>query len=136
MGDMAQKIYLITTGEYSDYRVHSAWSTEELAKKKIAQMGPAGSAELYAWTLDDDPDLAEGLWPGWQAEIDFETGQAEDEWRNYPLMCEGQPRTQLIRDPGRSECFTRILSFHKTEALALKAARDARAKELARGEGL
>lgn len=36
--DTTKKVWLVTTGRYSDYSIHSAWSTEELAKEAVARI--------------------------------------------------------------------------------------------------
>lgn len=42
---MDKKIYVITYGEYSDYRIESLWSDKEVAEEKLAILGPGYQIE-------------------------------------------------------------------------------------------
>lgn len=41
-------IYVVTSGEYSDFRIHSVWSTKEKAEAHIK------AANKYEWVLNDN----------------------------------------------------------------------------------
>lgn len=40
-------IYLVTTGDYSGYRIHSAWSSQELAEAYIDRLDEANEVEVF-----------------------------------------------------------------------------------------
>ncbi len=58
------KVYLVTSGEYSDYRVESVWSARELAEaevgRKNANRSTYSRAEVEEYWLDDNTADAEG----------------------------------------------------------------------------
>lgn len=48
---MAQIIYIVTQGEYSDYHIEAVFSTRALADKFIGN-APDGEYEISAWEID------------------------------------------------------------------------------------
>ena len=66
------KVYLVTSGEYSDYSVDGAFSSEDKAKAWIGSLTEIYSIEEH--NLDPDPDEARGSWTVW---IPFRGGRAE-----------------------------------------------------------
>lgn len=54
-------IYVVTAGEYSDYRIHAMFSTRENAERYMEALpnpGYSGYNEIEEWTLDDMPEPA------------------------------------------------------------------------------
>lgn len=47
---MSSNMYVITYGDYSDYRIHSLWSSQEVAEKKLELLGRGYQIEV--WPVD------------------------------------------------------------------------------------
>jgi hypothetical protein len=112
-------VYLVTSGEYSDYRVDGVYSTKELAEKaKIA----LGDVDIETYVLDEFADhLNQGL-SLWQVEIS---------------KCDnGESRTWKTSRPTTWIGFKslNLAIWAKDEQHALKIASEKRAIYLATGE--
>lgn len=54
------KVFVVTSGRYSDYGINAMFSTRELAESYIELFNPeADFNEIDEWALDDDPHLTE-----------------------------------------------------------------------------
>jgi hypothetical protein len=60
-------VFIVTSGEYSDYGIHSVWSTRE-----AAEAAASGWGEVEEWILDTEPDGGEIQWHAW---VDGITGE-------------------------------------------------------------
>lgn len=58
--DMEKKIYIVTSGEYSDYRINAVFSTRKLARDYIQQRGTEYRIEVY--NLDEEVVKETKLW--------------------------------------------------------------------------
>lgn len=67
------KVYVLTTGEYSEYGIEGVFSTRELAESARAVGIPDGDVEEY----DLDEMVAFEVGPMWTASIDKETGDVQ-----------------------------------------------------------
>lgn len=47
------RVFIVTTGEYSDYRINSVWTTREAAERKFAKNG---DGEIEEFILDNEGD--------------------------------------------------------------------------------
>lgn len=61
------KIYIVTSGSYSDYRVRAVCSTREKAEHTATLIGERNDGAVEEFTLDDIPDVPPGrlLWMVW-----------------------------------------------------------------------
>lgn len=65
-----KKIYLLTTGAYSDYRIIGAYSSKPIARKAMKAEGfdpekegkSHAGASIEEWDIDDLPKRPKGLW--------------------------------------------------------------------------
>lgn len=67
-------IYLVTDGEYSDYRVMGAFSTPEKAQAYV----DANGGEFEAMVLDEQEGAAPRPW--FRSSIDLKTGEITHRW--------------------------------------------------------
>jgi hypothetical protein len=80
-------IYIVTSGEYSDYRIRGVYSTRKGAEKQFAEV--QGEAWDYVHQIEeyelDAPAPDDSDAPAYEAEIDLETGAITEEpgeqWR-------------------------------------------------------
>ena len=67
---MGKKIYIVTSGEYSDYHIDAVFSTKEKAKAYIQQKGTEYDIEEYE--LDEEVEKKTQLW---SIEFGVESGE-------------------------------------------------------------
>jgi len=141
-------IYIVTTGEYSDYGIHSLWSTKEKAEgmKKILDLNTYSDARIQEYELDGEAKEK----PGVRVLIDANTGEIIPEHGSikYPHddICRTphtyyQENYYILREipgvHGKQHCNTpTIEALHFTLEQALKAARDKRMAVLALRNGI
>ena len=70
---MEKKIYIVTSGEYSDYRIDAVFSTRELAEDYIQHNGTDYRIEEY--NLDEEIDRNTKLW---RVEFDIKDGEFKE----------------------------------------------------------
>lgn len=70
---MKNKIYIVTSGEYSDYHIDAVFSTEELAVDYIQQHGIDYAIEIY--NIDEEIDRNTKLW---RVEFDIKDCELKD----------------------------------------------------------
>lgn len=58
--DMENKIYIVTSGDYSEYRIVAVFSTEQLAEEYVQQRGTEYRIESY--NLDEEVFKETKLW--------------------------------------------------------------------------
>ena len=76
---MSNKIYIVTSGEYSDYHIDAVFSTKKLAEDYIQQHGTDYRIEKY--NLDERIDRNTKLW---RVEFDIEDGKHTEAYvRDY-----------------------------------------------------
>jgi hypothetical protein len=94
MNEITQ-VYVITSGEYSDYGINSVWLTLEEAK---AAAGSDGTVEV--WPIGENKRTLGSF--SHSCQIDFLTGvQSEYSASDYPAL-PGQEEARVICWPGRS----------------------------------
>ena len=129
------KIFIVTTGEYSDYSIHSVWSTQKQAEDMVKILN--NERYNYASFEEYEVDKPCEEKAGFEVIIDFKTGELSkpdsfiylDE-NPSPCVLE-TPRVDFY-DSGK----TRIYAEHFSVEQALKSARDFRATELAKQSGI
>ena len=154
------KIYLISKGSYSDYHIHSIWSTREKAERMEKILNHArwyGANDIEELEMDaEQPDR-----PGYRVSLDLTTGEYLDGspygvvldsrgatsciipdvfneyFRNYIVKKDGQWKRCYENAPASLDYSSiKVYAEHVTADQALKAAQDLRAKALAFLEGL
>lgn len=70
---MEKKIYIVTSGEYSEYHIDAVFSTKELAEDCIQQNGTDYRIEEY--NLDEEIDRNTKLW---RVEFDIKDGEFKE----------------------------------------------------------
>jgi hypothetical protein len=70
---MENKIYIVTSGEYSDYHIDAVFSTKELAEDYIQQNGI--DYEIEEYNLDEEIDRNTKLW---RVKFDIKDGKLKD----------------------------------------------------------
>ena len=70
---MENKIYIVTSGEYSEYHIDAVFSTKELADDYIQQNGTDYGIEEY--NLDEEIDRSTKLW---MVKFDIKDGKLKD----------------------------------------------------------
>ena len=70
---MENKIYIVTSGEYSDYHIDAVFSTQKLAEDYIQQNGTDYKIEEY--NLDEEIDRNTKLW---RVEFDVNDGEFKE----------------------------------------------------------
>lgn len=124
---MGRKIYLITTGEYSDYRVSAVCSTYAKAKEAAA----AYDGEVETWQLDYWPTCP----PGMRAYLlymrrDGTTEKVEAQTDMYWLQAATEARVNFNRD--RSVMIMTV--FAKSPEHAVKIVNEKRTQLIANDE--
>ncbi len=84
---MADAIYLITEGEYSDYHVVAAYTTREKAEEaieRLRRLGYSGRSdpEIEEFPLDGTPRYQ----PLYYCIVEVETGEVLREWETNQLL--------------------------------------------------
>lgn len=146
-------IYLVSVGAYSDYAIHSVWSTKEQAEKMVEILNcettriSSYSARIEEFKLD----IPQCETIGRSVEIDLTSGKITQ--APEPCLLEtGIPKTYLVnfyekqtveKLNGKWQCShydgylpIKVRAEHHTEDLALKSALDLRATKLAELEGI
>lgn len=75
---MEKKIYVVTSGEYSDYRIDAVFTTKEKAEEYVQNNGSDYRIEVYNL---DEPIVKENKL--WLISFDLETGGIEDATVSY-----------------------------------------------------
>lgn len=126
------KVYLVSTGEYSDYSVEGIYSTRELAEEAVKRF--ASHNDIKEFELDAMPELKDGLY-GWRVRFDGEniaSTQREGidfwSWREHR-------RTMFCVDdetygPARKKGDVTVYCFARDEEHANKVAIDKRREAL------
>lgn len=70
---MENKIYIITSGEYSEYHIDAVFSTKELAEDYIQQHGT--DYIIGEYNIDEEIDRSTKLW---RVEFDIKDGEIKD----------------------------------------------------------
>lgn len=155
--EAVNKVYVVSTGEYSDYSIHSIWSTKEKADrmKDILGRGRYNVADVFEMEIDKPQEEK----PGFAVLIDLTTGEAITKGKygnEYPIPCvldDGNPRTSIYNCEYDLKYFKHegkwckqgydggpepilIYSQHHSIDKAYKSARDLRAVELAKLENI
>ena len=115
------KVFVVTTGIYSDYRIHSIWTTKEKAKKMkaILHIGKYNPASIEEFEIDKEcPEKA-----GFCVTLSYETGQIMPAHKAIVEMPE-------VRFWGSDKSI--IYAKHFTEKKAVELARKFRAAEKTR----
>jgi hypothetical protein len=115
---MAAKVYLVTRGSYSDYRVESVWSTEALANGYIAESA-SRELEIEEFWLDE-PDKTESL-PHWVVSLQSVGARATREPRS------GRVGGVSLNDEGYGWLYLDA----ESEEAAIRIASDIRAQHVA-----
>lgn len=70
------KVYIVTDGQYSDYRIQAVFSTKALAKEYLAEYNkdPGHHGDIEPWDLDEP---VRALVPMWRSQI-YPDGLAYD----------------------------------------------------------
>jgi hypothetical protein len=135
---MQMKIFIVTDGEYSDYSICSVWSTKEKADEmvRIKRLDEYSSARVEEYEVDPTEYVEK---EGIRVMISMGTGEMIMELEDrFMGKTHKYPHPDVFVSPGtwyHVENNT-IESIHLTEELALKAARDFRAKKIAEQNNL
>jgi hypothetical protein len=78
-----KKIFIVTSGEYSDYHIEGVFSTKKLAEEFVATLSRDARVEEYA--LDEKVGWAYATVH--QVYIDLETGDIASTTHQYPMLC-------------------------------------------------
>ena len=150
-------IYAVSTGEYSDYGIHSMWTKKEDAEKLVEILNR--DHDGYAFVEEYELDQPYRERPGIEVMIDLTTGNKIDRYkrivdRKYPrdMVLRNGPdvrywnvireeRIKLVNKVWTivdtfDEGPVLIVSSHETAEKALKAAYDFRASSLAKLQGI
>lgn len=76
-------MYIITYGEYSDYRIESLWSSKEVAKEKCEVLGPG--YEVEEWDVDVN-QVNNGYANVYGVEVSYDFSQAGMDIREEDLV--------------------------------------------------
>jgi len=134
---VADTVWLITTGEYSDYAVLCAFTTRDLAEQYVAAVAAQREGATYIYSSDvpvieefplfSEPKPLDQIY--WRAEIGFKDGVAEREslmpkelpvWKpmpNYELLVQTEGKWASIEGPDRDEARRRIREYAATRLL-------------------
>lgn len=151
-------IYLVTVGEYSDYGIHSAWSTQEKAQQAadlLNQCGQGASVEEYP--IDSYPNNKVPI-PIFRVWIHATSGEEiqcykgifdpDNSWTPSTNYYDNNERVILKKIDGiwkfnykdspynLPPSDVHIFAEGETKELALKRAYDLRAQWLAKAEGI
>ena len=112
-------VYLVTSGEYSDYRVNGVFSSREDAQAVADQLPESNPVD--EWAVDELVGFV--MRPAWLAHIDLDLGEVESIGRS-PFRILAHPREtyrerygQVMR-PGTSDyrkCSLTVTSFVSAE---------------------
>lgn len=148
--------YVVTTGSYSDYGVHSIWTKEDDAKKLVKILNVENYSEADYFECELDKPYKERV--GYRALLDLTSGQEvkDSTYRTAgQILLEDSPRVSIWGDeeqirmhdgiwmapkfshrPDEDLEPVVISSEHETKKQALKAAYDFRAAILAKLQGV
>lgn len=143
-------VWIVTTGSYSDYSVHSVWSTEELAKRMEAILLRGYRNDANHFSIEVDSPCKENA--GVSVSINLTTGEKDDlpveevtietpEVDFYDYVSEGEIVKDsygrfVVKDINGEDVEVFVEAKNFTERKALKSARDFRAQFLARRAGI
>ena len=125
-------VYLVTSGEYSDYCVDAAFSTKELAEEFVALPDNGGS---YVEEFELDPDVVTRARNGYKLYfVRMErNGDAHTVWPrgvyDFKEVAKGAKLRQCLNQPARMEYFC----WAKGEEDAIKIANEKRAQLISDG---
>ena len=90
MGDEEVTVYVVTRGEYSDYRIDSIWSTRERAQARLGLLHDIGGyendcAEIKGMVVDPTDIAAQRKVYRMYAHVDGNTGNGDDTWGAWNL---------------------------------------------------
>lgn len=79
-----KKIYVVTSGAYSDYGIDAVFDTEELAKKYIASFNKGGFYEMFIeeWILNPNKEEIKEGRKAYRIRMDKQGNTTEIEWSN------------------------------------------------------
>lgn len=80
---MGKKMFVITYGEYSDYRIESMWSSKEVAEEKLELLGP--SYQIEEWDVDVN-QVNSGYGDMYGVEVSYDFSQPGTDIREENLM--------------------------------------------------
>lgn len=125
-----EHVYVVTTGEYSDYQIDSIWTTEEKARARIERINLQEFADCPRIEktcldkVDDERIECIFLW------LSVKTGEVfKEAWYEKAIG----PKIEIKNHATEGRL---LESTHYTKELALKAAQDYRAKLLAEDAGI
>lgn len=132
-------VYLVTSGEYSDYRINGAYSTRKLAQRVADANNTGGgyleySVEEYALDMAADA-YAQGLAP-----YEVRMGRDGDAHRvatSGPQECFGPAKYEIrmpLNPAARYPSSIVVTCWARDETHAIKIANDIRAQSIAAGE--
>lgn len=121
------KVYLVTIGSYSDYRIAAAFSTEDLAKEFMGRFTypdirveeyevdaghimslPRGHRRYYAWVSEDGSRSL--------ASVTYDLGEDRMRWVGFP----NDPRFEGRVWATSEEHAVKIISEKRAQALAME----------------
>ena len=105
---MEKKIYIVTSGEYSDYHIDAVFSTKELAEDYIQHNGT--DYRIEECNLDEEIDRNTKLW---RVEFDIKDGEFKEA---YVMGCAEDDFRDTCEVSGDSDC-QRIHFFVATETM-------------------
>jgi len=76
---MMSKVYIVTTGEYSDYGIVNVFSTKELAKNYVRAVYGIGEADIEEYYVDKYPKQIDKNLKHWSIEM-LKNGNAGRCW--------------------------------------------------------
>jgi hypothetical protein len=118
------KLYLVSSGSYSDYQVHSIWSTPEKAEEIRKIVSHANDVEVF--NLDSVPDMKDDSY-GWYFTFAPNGDLLKTEVNRYGW-------DEVYEEDGNLVIQVSIAEFD--QAKAFKIATDNRARYLAEKKGL
>jgi hypothetical protein len=90
------KVYVLTSGEHSDYRVEGVFSSEDAARR-FTEKFPKGEFDDWNDPIEHEVDepLDHEMGPSWTVKINLESGEIKDPFpahetrhRRHPSACE------------------------------------------------
>ena len=126
------KVYLVTTGEYSDYSIHSVWDNEETADKVCTFFGPYDYANVEEFEVNESSKAENPYWK-FQFEDD---GTVANGWGNGEAELEGKEIVERWKCNGGNKWITKVIVQAKDKDHAFKKAQDVRTQFLANQAGI
>lgn len=123
MSNKPKKVWLVSEGDYSDYRIEAAFSTEEKAKSFAKVMNgqeDTGSYRVEEHGLDAVPKYPEGMSP-WRVAYWERNANVADPyapaWRAY---VETEEREDYVRPDNRYGVFASFCCLARSKEHAIK----------------